>query len=133
MSTRTTKREIYALVQQLGAVMGYRPAPVELRSEIGLGDGPIYRPTCETDGMAHGDERVHGYILSADHASCYGGWALHEVELVTNHMGRIVPSGHSPVYETRMGAGEFASALRLARNTHERVARVREAREADEA
>lgn len=115
--SRTTQAEIHALVRQLGAVMGYVPAPAEL----GLVVGTLWRPTDEADGMAHEDERVHGYALAADHASCYGGWAL--VELVTTRTGAIVPSGMRMFSETRTGAGEFAHALRLARNTHEHTAR----------
>ncbi len=117
--SRTTQAEVYALVRQLGHVMGYVPAPAEL----GLAPGTYFRPTDEADGMSHEDERVHGYALMPDHISCYGGWSLIEAEVVTTSTGHIVPSGHYPIYDVRMGAGEFARALRLARNVCERMAR----------
>ena len=125
MSTRTTRRELEALARTLGTVMGYVPAP----DGWSLPPGTLVRPVHEDDLAARtGATDVHAIALVIDHASCYGGYVLRECEIVTNHMGRIVPSGqYTPFPDERTSAGDFARALRMAIRVVEHLPRVRQA------
>jgi hypothetical protein len=114
MSTRTTKREVYALAAQLGRVLGYVPAPASWNM---LQDGALMRPTCERDGMDHERSDVLGIMLTIDYAAPYGGWNLNETLIVRRADGVVVPGGESrPFGDSRMSTGEMATALRLARD-----------------
>lgn len=114
MSERTSKREVYALAAQLGAVLGYVPAPASWEM---LQDGALYRPTCEGDGIDHERSDVLGIMLTIDYAHAYGGWNLNETLIMRRADGIVVPGGERrPFGDARRSTGEMARALRLARD-----------------
>lgn len=105
--------------------MGYVPAP----DEWSLPPGTLIRPLNQDDLAARvGDKDVLGMMLMIDHASCYGGYTLAECEISRRaHDRMIVPGGQAHPYgDTRTGAGEFASSLRMAIRAIEHLPRVRQ-------